>query len=88
MAESGNWEHALVRILRRANYWASKRLGPGTRTLVGILFIIGGILGFLPILGFWMIPVGVILIALEFPRYRRPIRAWLLKKKQALNAKN
>ena len=29
------------------------------RLLIGIGFIVGGILGFLPILGFWMIPLGV-----------------------------
>jgi len=46
----------LVDITRQANYWATRRMGPGVRTLAGLLCIIGGIFGFLPILGFWMIP--------------------------------
>ncbi|MDH3474825.1 MAG: hypothetical protein OEM59_14165 [Rhodospirillales bacterium] len=29
---------------------------------VGILLVVGGIFGFLPILGFWMIPLGLLVI--------------------------
>ena len=38
-----------------------------------ILLIIGGMFGFLPILGFWMIPVGLLLIALDIPVFHRLI---------------
>jgi hypothetical protein len=30
---------------------------------MGVLFICGGLFGFLPILGFWMLPVGLVLLA-------------------------
>ena len=41
------------------------------RLLVGILLVIGGILGFLPVLGFWMIPLGLIILSVDFPFIRR-----------------
>lgn len=36
------------------------------RVTVGILFILGGLLGFFPVLGFWMIPLGLIILAVDF----------------------
>jgi purine-cytosine permease-like protein len=41
------------------------------RVGLGVLLIIGGLLGFLPILGFWMIPLGMIVLAEDFPVVRR-----------------
>lgn len=41
------------------------------RIVVGILCIIGGVLGFLPVLGFWMIPVGLLILSVDFPFVRR-----------------
>ena len=81
------WEAALVGALRRANYVGSRRLKPGLRTVVGILFVIGGCFGFLPVLGFWMIPLGLFLIALEIPAWRVPLRRWLNGRKKKLNGR-
>jgi hypothetical protein len=44
------------------------------RILLGILLILGGVLGFLPILGFWMLPLGVIVLAKEIPAVDRLAR--------------
>ncbi len=45
---------------------------PGLRLILGILLIVGGTFGFLPILGFWMIPLGIGVAALDvMPLYRR-----------------
>lgn len=41
------------------------------RIAVGIVLIIGGILGFLPILGFWMVPLGIIILSQDLPAVRR-----------------
>lgn len=41
------------------------------RTIVGLLLLIGGIFGFLPVLGFWMIPLGLIVLSVDFPLVRR-----------------
>jgi hypothetical protein len=43
----------------------------GLRILFGILLICGGLFGFLPILGFWMLPLGAIVLAREVPAVAR-----------------
>ncbi len=49
------------------------------RVMIGILLIIGGILGFLPILGFWMIPLGFLVLSIDLPVVRRWRRKLTLK---------
>jgi hypothetical protein len=47
---------------------------------IGISLVIGGLLGFLPILGFWMIPLGLIVLSIDIPavrRWRRQFVTWL-----------
>ena len=41
------------------------------RLVVGVFLVIGGILGFLPVVGFWMIPLGLIVLSVDFPFIRR-----------------
>ena len=44
------------------------------RTLVALLLIIGGIAGIvLPVLGFWMVPLGLALLAVDVPFLRGPL---------------
>ncbi len=52
-----------LRLIRRKAIWI--------RIPVGILLIVAGVFGFLPVLGFWMIPIGVILIGRDIPFVRR-----------------
>jgi purine-cytosine permease-like protein len=55
---------------------------PGTRlqrTVLGIGLCIGGVLGFLPIVGFWMLPLGILVLSLEYHpirRFRRRFEVW------------
>jgi len=63
--------------LRRGVKWGEENLPPGVHSLLGGLLLIGGVFGFLPILGFWMIPLGAALIALDIPPLRRRLMAWL-----------
>lgn len=44
------------------------------RRVVGGVFVIGGLLGFLPVLGYWMLPLGLALLAVDFPVARRANR--------------
>ncbi|MDF1686961.1 MAG: hypothetical protein P1U50_09210 [Parvibaculaceae bacterium] len=44
---------------------------PLIRVMLGILLVIGGILGFLPVLGFWMIPLGMLVLSIDLPFVRR-----------------
>ena len=42
------------------------------RVPLGLLLIVGGMLGFLPVLGFWMLPLGLALLSLDVALLRRP----------------
>lgn len=55
----------LRRTLARALVRVRRTLPPGTRLPAGIVLMAGGTLGFLPVLGFWMIPLGVGVAALD-----------------------
>ena len=49
------------------------------RVLIGIGLIVLGLFGFLPVLGFWMIPLGVLVLSYEFHvvrRMRRRLVVW------------
>ena len=60
-----------------------KRWPRVVRITVGTLFVLGGLLGFFPVLGFWMIPLGLIILAVDFRWARHALvnlkwrlRAW------------
>ena len=59
------------RFLRRGQRY----LPPVVRGVLGVLLIIGGVLGFLPVLGFWMIPLGLALLGTDIP----PLRRWFIR---------
>ncbi len=44
---------------------------PVARTVIGVGLIAGGTLSFLPLLGVWMLPVGFVVLSVDFPRVRR-----------------
>ncbi len=49
------------------------------RMVAGVLLVIGGILGILPVLGFWMLPLGLLLLSVDVPwvrRGRRRLAVW------------
>ena len=41
------------------------------RVTAAALLMVGGVAGFLPILGFWMLPLGILLLAQDVPLLRR-----------------
>ena len=46
---------------------------------IGILLVLFGLVGFLPIVGFWMIPVGLLVLSVDIPivrRWRRQLVVW------------
>jgi hypothetical protein len=65
--------HAPIRWLRQ----------PRTRWLripAGLLLIVGGVFSILPILGLWMLPLGLVLLAEDIPPVRRgtaSVLAWI-----------
>ncbi|TGQ41951.1 MULTISPECIES: hypothetical protein [unclassified Mesorhizobium] len=57
----------------------------GLRVAIGIALILGGILGFLPILGFWMVPIGLLVLSYEFAlvrRHRRRLVVWWQRRRR------
>ncbi|SMF65309.1 hypothetical protein QTA58_22930 [Neorhizobium sp. CSC1952] len=54
------------------------------RVIVGVVLIFGGTLGFLPILGFWMLPLGFLVLSHDLPlvrRQRRRIALWWARRR-------
>ncbi|HZO55759.1 MAG TPA: hypothetical protein VFB63_23820 [Bryobacteraceae bacterium] len=49
------------------------------RVALGVALVIGGMVGFLPILGFWMIPLGLLVLSIDLAivrRQRRRAEVW------------
>ncbi len=64
--------NAIDALKRHPNRWVRRGLG--------VLLILGGVLGFLPILGVWMIPLGLAILSDEHHWLRRPrrrLQVWL-----------
>ena len=66
------------------------------RIPMGLLLILGGVFSILPILGLWMLPLGLLLLAYDLPFLRRPVgrftiwatRRWLaLRRRLATRAR-
>jgi|SRR5579871_1949332 len=69
---------SLVRLLdalphraRRSYTWLIRREARWLRLPLGVGLIAGGMFGFLPILGFWMVPLGALLLGEDIPPLRR-----------------
>ena len=70
-----------VRLFNR--HWHLPQSKP-IRIGLGILLIAGGLLGFLPVLGFWMIPLGLLVLSVDLPvvrRWRRQLTVWWHRRK-------
>lgn len=61
-----------LRGIRRRGLWV-------IRAPLAILLIMGGVLSFLPILGLWMLPAGLMLLAVDLPILRAPLSASLVR---------
>jgi hypothetical protein len=47
---------------------------PGTqrqRFFLGLGLCLGGVVGFLPVVGFWMLPLGLVVLSVDRPALRR-----------------
>lgn len=88
--------------------WLQNRLPPRAAAFVGwlrqpssilvrvplaLLLVLGGIFSFLPILGLWMLPLGLLLIAQDVPPLQKPLarmlgwieRKWLERQRTKLD---
>jgi fatty acid desaturase len=79
-------EEALPNGLPRFVHWLRRPSSRWVRIPAAILLIAAGFVGFLPILGFWMIPLGLVLIAQDVPFLKPPLArllAWGLDRWEA-----
>jgi hypothetical protein len=90
MSRPPDFDAELDRLEKNVPQWLRRALKnarrPGvvwTRIPLAIGLLVGGTLGFLPILGFWMLPLGLALLAIDLPFLQSPL-ARLLK---AINRK-
>ena len=70
------------RIPRFAANWLERIRRPGARWIripLGILLVLGGILSFLPVLGIWMLPLGLLLLALDLVFLQGPVNLAILR---------
>lgn len=49
------------------------------RIPLGILLVLGGIFSFLPVLGIWMLPLGLLLLALDLIFLQNPVNLAILR---------
>jgi hypothetical protein len=57
----------------RTVIWLRKPSRVLVRVAVALLLIAGGFLSFLPVLGLWMLPLGLIIISQDLPFLQRPL---------------
>jgi hypothetical protein len=57
--------------------WLRKPSSIYVRIPLALLLIVGGIFSFLPILGLWMLPLGLLLFAQDVPFLQKPVAQML-----------
>ncbi|MCX7287205.1 MAG: tryptophan synthase subunit beta [Rhodobacterales bacterium] len=57
----------------RSNRWRLLRLP------LALLLIVSGVFSFLPVLGIWMLPLGLLLLAVDLPFLRGPISSFVIR---------
>lgn len=64
-------------------HWLRQPSSRYVRIPLAILLILGGIFSFLPVLGLWMLPLGLLLFAQDVPFLQRPVAqalGWMERK--------
>ena len=77
----------MVRHIKFAGFNVRVPAHPLLRAALGIALVFGGIFSFLPILGVWMLPLGLIILSIDsalIRRFRRKstvrLGRWLLQR--------
>jgi hypothetical protein len=64
--------------LTRVVHWVRSPASRWVRLPLGILCILASFLWFLPVLGIWLLPIGLLLVAQDVPFLRRPVARMML----------
>ena len=73
---------AITRAVPASRRFVDPLLRNGMRLVrvpVALLLIAGGIFSFLPVLGLWMLPFGILLLAVDVPFLQRPTSAFTIR---------
>ena len=72
-------ERDTPRFIGRALHFLRRPWAMLIRIPLGIVFVFGGIFSFLPVLGLWMLPVGLLLLAVDIPFLRGPVGSTIIR---------
>lgn len=70
------------RIPKFAANWLERIRRPEARWIripLGVLLVLGGIFSFLPVLGIWMLPLGLLLLALDLVFLQGPVNLAIVR---------
>jgi hypothetical protein len=73
------WLEDLTAWVVQATFRLKRHHNPWVRRGLGIALVVGGLLWFLPVLGIWMLPLGVVVLSDEMHllrRTRRRVQVW------------
>jgi len=73
------WQQLLPGWAALVLEWLRKPSARALRIPVGLLLVAAGLFGFLPILGFWMLLPGLLLLSLDLPFLRLPMRIVIVR---------
>jgi hypothetical protein len=51
---------------------------------IALVLIVGGLFSFLPVLGIWMLPLGLLLLAVDLPVLRGPISVFIIRSRRGI----
>jgi hypothetical protein len=74
------WRARARHLLDRVRGWPR-----GWRLLVGGGLVLAGAVGFLPVVGFWMLPLGLLVLSMDLPllrRGRRRLEVWWFRRRR------
>jgi hypothetical protein len=60
-------------------HWLQARRARLFRVPLAILLVVGGLFSFLPLLGIWMLPLGLMLLAVDLPFLQGPVTRLIIR---------
>lgn len=66
-------ERKLPNSVGRPVGWIRQPQARVARIPLGVLMLLGGVFSFLPVLGIWMLPFGLLLLAVDVPPLQGPV---------------
>ncbi|KIQ67569.1 hypothetical protein Wenmar_03995 [Wenxinia marina DSM 24838] len=66
------WLRRPLERIRARGWWV-------VRVPLALIFIVGAFLAILPVFGLWMLPIGLILLAIDLPVLQGPVTAMMIR---------